>query len=162
MTDASADAAAPWDAAPDALAQMWSQYMTDEVLNTWVQGPGGFRAAAGSAGRRDLGSAPRRSTLWVCRTRWHRQGVCRGSFAVAVEMVDEGCFYVEIAVEPGSSITTSSASPRLQVRRSWSPGRRSVRAAIDGEGNFGFVAPSTCGVLSLPAYRWKMAACAGC
>ena len=35
---------------------------------------------------------------------------------------------------------------------------------FDGEANYGFVAPSTCGgVLSLPAYEWQNGcACAGC
>ena len=91
----------------------------------------------------------------------------RGSFAGSVEMIDEGwSFYkVEIQVEPGSthhyvfSIPTSPGAPELVSR----PPRGSS-CDFDGEANYGFVAPSTCGgVLSLPAYEWQNGcACAGC
>ena len=106
-------------------------------------------------------------TLWVFAVPNADKVFARGSFGGAIEMVDEGwSFYkVEIAVEPGSThhyvfeILTSPGAPELVSR----PPRGSS-CDFDGEANYGFVAPSTCGgVLSLPAYEWQNGcACAGC
>ena len=51
---------------------------------------------------------------------------------------------------------------RCQINASRPP--RGSSCDFDGEANYGFVAPSTCGgVLSLPAYEWQNGcACAGC
>ena len=105
--------------------------------------------------------------LWVFAVPNADKVFARGSFGGAVEMVDEGwSFYkAEIQVEPGSShhyvfsIPTSPGAPELISR----PPRGSS-CDFDGEANYGFVAPSTCGgVLSLPAYEWQNGcACAGC
>ena len=106
-------------------------------------------------------------TVEMCRTACEAEVFARGSFGGAVEMIDEGwSFYkVEIQVEPGSthhyvfSIPTTPGAPELLLR----PPRGSS-CYFDGEANYGFVAPSTCGgVLSLPAYEWQNGcACAGC
>ena len=77
----------------------------------------------------------------------------------------QSLYKVDIAVEPGSThhyvfeILTSPGAPELVSR----PPRGSS-CDFDGEANYGFVAPSTCGgVLSLPAYEWQNGcACAGC
>ena len=120
---------------------------------------------AGRRARRP--TSPATITLWVFAVPNADKVFARGSFGGAVEMVDEGwSFYkVEIQVEPGSShhyvfsIPTSPGAPELVSR----PPRGSS-CDFDGEANYGFVAPSTCGgVLSLPAYEWQNGcACAGC
>ena len=106
-------------------------------------------------------------TLWVFAVPNTDKVFVRGSFGGSIEMADEGwSFYkAEIQVEPGSShhyvfsLPTGPGAPEVISR----PPRGSG-CDFDGEANYGFVAPSTCGgVLSLPAYEWQNGcACAGC